>query len=353
MDPIGNKAPPASGKILSLNGNMHDVFISMAGFGRVDPKPLRLLEESGISYLANPTGGRLASGELGARIKDVRALIAGTEPVSREDIAGARRLRLISRVGAGLDSVDLRAARDCGVAVAYTPDGPSPAVAELTLGLLIDLARGITAADRRTRARRWEPQTGRRLEELTVGVFGVGRIGYRVIRLLQPFRCRILAHDRVPLPGVGPDMGVRWVGRETLLRESDLVTLHLPLGSDTRDFIAAPEIAMMKRDAALVNTSRGGIVNEADLHQALLSGRLRAAALDVFGEEPYSGPLADLESVVLTQHMGSRTEDCRLRMEVEAVEDAIRFLKGGALRNPVPMEFYSRPPEPPGGRIRR
>lgn len=329
---------------------MHDVFISTTPFAEFDPAPLRLMEENGISYLLNPTGRKLGRGEVGAHLREARALIAGTEPIGLSDIEAAGRLRLISRVGVGLDNVDLAAARDHGVAVAYTPDAPSPAVAELALGLMIDLARGITRADRMARALRWERRAGRRLADLTVGIAGVGRIGFRVIRLLQPFQCRILAHDRTPSPHIGPDMGVEWTDWETLLRESDILSLHLPLGPDTRKKLGAAELARMKRDAAIVNTARGGLIDEAALLEALRTGVIRAAALDVFEEEPYSGPLREQDNVILTTHMGSFTEDCRARMEMEAAEETVRFLTGRALRNPVPMELYPRPAGVPGAK---
>jgi D-3-phosphoglycerate dehydrogenase len=319
---------------------MTDIFVSTVPFGKIDPLPIKLIEAAGLTYRLNPLGRKLKPGEISEVASDARVIVAGTEEIGISDIAKMKSLRLVARVGIGLDNVDLGAARDYGVAVSYTPDAPSPAVAELTIGLILDLARGITVADKGVRNANWTRYMGKRVHELTVGVIGVGRIGFRVIRLLQAFRCRILANDLRPDPRFGPDMGVEWVDKETLYRESDVVTVHLPLTEKTNRLVGVRELAMMKRDAVVINTSRGGIVDEEALCEALATGNLRAAALDVFEKEPYAGPLTKLDNVILTQHMGSCTVDCRLRMEREATEEAIRFLKGEALRSPVPQDQY-------------
>jgi D-3-phosphoglycerate dehydrogenase / 2-oxoglutarate reductase len=319
---------------------MSDIFVSTVPFGNIDPLPIRLIEEAGLTYQINPLGRKLKPGEIGQFLKDVKVIVAGTEEIGKADIAGAKSLRLVARVGIGLDNVDLAAARDYGIGVSYTPDAPSPAVAELTIGLILDLARGITVSDKGVRNAQWSRYMGKRVHDLTVGVIGIGRIGFRVIRLLQSFRCRILANDLNPDPRFGPDMGVEWVDKERLYRESDIISVHVPLTQKTRGLVGPAELALMKADAALINTARGGIVDEDALYSALKSGSLRAAAMDVFEREPYQGPLTGLDNVILTQHMGSCTVDCRLRMEREATEEAIRILKGQPLRSPVPQEYY-------------
>lgn len=321
---------------------MADILVTTVPFGNIDPTPIRLMEEAGISYQINPLGRKLKPGEIGHLLDQVKVIVAGTEEIGAADIARAKNLRLIARVGIGLDNVDLGAARDYGVAVSYTPDAPSPAVAELTIGLILDLARGITVADKAVRHSQWNRYMGKRVHDLTVGVIGVGRIGFRVIRLLQSFRCRILANDLNPDPRFGPDMGVEWVDKERIYREADIISVHVPLTSKTRNLIGASELGLMKKDAALINTARGGIVDEEALQAALQGNVIRAAALDVFEREPYQGPLTGLDNVILTQHMGSCTVDCRLRMEREAVEEAVRFLQGKPLSSPVPQEYFQQ-----------
>lgn len=316
------------------------VLITTVPFGAVDQKPLNLLEQAGADYVINPIGRRLQPDELAKMIGNVDVLIAGTEPITAEVMDRAKRLRLISRVGIGLDNVDLRAAHARGILVSYTPDAPAPAVAEMTMGVILSLLRSLAQADRGMRGGVWHRFLGRRLSDVTVGVIGVGRVGKQLIRHLQGFSPRILGNDLTPDHGFGISNHVHWVGKDVIYEEADIVSLHLPLTPLTQNLIAARELSMMKSDAILVNTSRGGMVNEHDLAHALRQGELAGAALDVFGQEPYSGELVTIENCLLTCHMGSMSRDCRARMELEATEEAIRFLKDEPLRLLVPDAEY-------------
>ncbi len=313
--------------------------VTTVPFGAIDATPLALLKSAGIELVTNPIGRRLKPSEVAEVVGGYPVVIAGTETITAQAMAACRGLKAICRVGIGLDSVDLLAARRLGIAVSYTPDGPSPAVAELTIGLIIDLLRGVGVADRAIREGAWSRISGARVANSCIGVIGVGRIGRRVIRHLQGgfAGVRILANDLVPDPTLD---AVEWVDKETLYRAADVVTVHVPLTPATLGMIGAYELAMMKTAAVLVNTARGGIVQEAALLAALRNGTIRAAALDVFTEEPYRGELAKLPNVVLTCHMGSMTADCRARMEIEATREAIRMIDGEPLRSPVPDEEY-------------
>lgn len=319
------------------------VLITTIPFGEVDRRPLDLLDAAGVEYVINPIGRKLWEGELAELIGDFDALIAGTEPITASVLERAPRLRLISRVGIGLDSVDLMAARQQGIQVAYTPDAPAPAVAELVVGLILSALRRIPNADRGMRNGVWHRFMGRRLAELTVGVLGVGRVGRRVIQHLAGFGPRLLANDLEPDLAFGAKHGVRWVDKEQIYKEADIITLHLPLTPVTKHLITARELSLMKSDAVLINTSRGNMIDERGLADALQRNRLAGAAIDVFHQEPYSGPLANIETCLLTCHMGSMSQDCRLRMEVEATEEVLRFMRGEPLRQPVPeYEFRMR-----------
>ncbi|MGQ0666829.1 MAG: NAD(P)-dependent oxidoreductase [Nitrospiraceae bacterium] len=309
-------------------------------FGDVNRKPLDLLDQEGVEYVINPIGRRLRPEELANMIGEVDVLIAGTEPITAAVLDRAKRLRLISRVGIGLDSVDLQAARQRDILVSYTPDAPAPAVAEMTMGLMLSLLRSLSQADRAMRGGIWHRLLGRRLSELTVGVIGVGRVGKRLIRHLQGFAPRLLANDLAPDCEFGMTHHVQWVEKDTIYKESDIISLHIPLTPLTNNLITRREMDMMKPDAVLINTSRGGMVNEHDLAQVLRQGRLAGAALDVFGQEPYSGELVTIENCLLTCHMGSMSSDCRARMELEATEEAVRFFKGEPLRLLVPEDEY-------------
>ena len=320
------------------------VLISTVPFGSLpNHNPLGLLEAARLRYQLNPFGRRLTERELIELIDDVSILIAGTEPITSEVMEAAPHLQLIARVGIGLDSVDLEAARMRGIAVTYTPEAPAPAVAELTVGLMLDLLRSISRADRLMHSKHWRRFLGRRLDGLTVGVVGVGRVGKRVIRILRGGfpNVRILANDIQPDFSFGEELGIEWVEKNKLYANSDIVTLHLPLTQITNRLITEREIGMMKPSAFIINTSRGGIVDESALATALTSGCLAGAAIDVFDHEPYSGVLTDIESCILTCHMGSMSEDCRAAMETEAVEDVLRFVRGDSLKQPVPEVEYT------------
>lgn len=318
------------------------VLITTVPFCGVNRRALDLLDRSGIEYVVNPLGRRLKEAELQDMIRDFGILIAGTEPITANVLAAAPHLRLISRVGIGLDSVDLSEARDRGILVTYTPDAPAPAVADLTIGLIIALLRHISEADRQLRNGVWHRFMGRRLSELTVGVLGVGRVGKRVIQhLAGGFQgVRILANDLEPDLKFGMTHDIQWVEKEFLYQTSDVITIHLPLTPLTRHLITARELTQMKSSAVLINTARGPIVNEQDLAESLRSDRLAGAAIDVFEREPYAGELTTLNRCVLTCHMGSMSEDCRARMELESVEEVLRFLNGEPLRRIVPEFEY-------------
>ena len=316
--------------------------ISTFPFGICDRRSLDLLEAAGLKYQLNPFERRLTAPELIQFISDASILIAGTEPITVQVMDAAPQLRMIARVGIGLDNVDLEGARERGIAVTYTPDAPAPAVAELTIGLMLDLLRGISCTDRLMHLQKWHRLVGRRIDGRTIGVVGVGRIGKRVIRILRGAfpNVTILANDLQPDEAFGREFAVRWVEKSQLYSESDIITLHVPLTRATYRLITQREISSMKSTAFIINTSRGELISEGDLAAALASGRLAGAAIDVFEHEPYTGILTTVETCILTCHMGSMSEDCRAAMEMEAVEDVVRFVRGDALRQPVPEAEY-------------
>jgi D-3-phosphoglycerate dehydrogenase len=280
----------------------------------------------------NPHGRKLKEGELRELLGDAVGYVAGTEPITRRVLEAAPHLRVIGRVGVGLDSVDLDAARERGVVVAYTPEAPAWSVVELTLGLLVDLARQVSRVDRALRAGRWERRTGFLLRGRTLGVLGCGRIGRRVARMARELGMHVLACDVAPDHDWARDVGVEYVTLEQLFARSDALTIHVPLTPATRRLVSEQMLATAKPGLVLVNTSRGEVIDEAALERALASGRLGGAALDVFCEEPYSGPLAKLENVILTAHIGSCSVEGRLGMELGAAQAVIAFLEG----RPVP-----------------
>lgn len=320
---------------------MARVLITTVPFAVHNGLPLDLLESVGVSFEVNPLNRKLTEGELAVMACDAEILIAGTEPITAVVMDAAPKLRLISRVGIGLDSVDLLAARERGIVVSYTPEAPAPAVAELTLGLMLTLLRHTQIANLQMHRGEWTRQMGRRIPEVTIGVIGTGRIGSRVLRRLAAFGSpRILVNDLSPDKSLVPELKLEWVDKEAIYREADLISLHLPLTRQTHDLIRREQLLQMKPDALLINTSRGGIINEVDLVEVLQDGHLGGVAIDVFQLEPYTGALAQFDRCMLTAHMGSMSVDCRSRMEIEATEEAIRYLRGLPLEATVPEDEY-------------
>ncbi len=320
---------------------MAKALITTAPFGDKNRLPLEMLEAASIQYLINPHNKRLSEEQLADMVTDFDVIIAGTEKISDKVMARAVNLKLISRVGVGLDSVDLLAAKRRGIRVSYTPEAPAPAVAELTLGLMIALLRSVHVSNANLHQGKWQRIFGRRLAEVTIGVIGVGRIGARVLRRTRGFGTpRILVNDLVPDYELSREFKLEWVTKEQIYAEADIITLHLPLTRLTKNLIRRDELMSMKRDAMIINAARGGIINEHDLAEVMKAGHLSGAAIDVFEHEPYTGPLAEIDRCLLTAHMGSMSVDCRTRMEIEATDEAVRFLTGKPLGNEVPQVEY-------------
>ena len=320
---------------------MKKVLITTVPFAKTNRLPLELLEAAGIEYCINPLDKKLTSDELREMICEFDAVIAGTEEINSDVLKNAPKLKIISRVGVGLDGVDLNFAKSRDIIVTYTPDAPAPAGAELTIGNIISLLRGTHRSNLMMHEQKWERIYGRRIPEVTIGIIGAGRIGGRVLRRLAAFGTpRILVNDIVPNLNIAPQLKIEWVDKETIYKESDVISLHVPLSKATNNMITSSEIALMKSDALLVNVARGGIINESDLADALRSRKIGGAAIDCFEFEPYSGPLTEIDSCLLTSHMGSMSVDCRSRMEIEASEEVVRYFSRISLKNVVPKSEY-------------
>ena len=319
------------------------VLITTVPFGEINRTPLDLLEKNKIEYLINPLNKKLTSNELAEIVTDFDVIIAGTEQITKEVMDKATNLKMISRVGIGLDSVDLLEAEKRNINLSYTPDAPAPAVAELTIGMMLVLLRSMHVSNSQMHSGAWYRFFGKRLSEVTIGVIGLGRIGLGVLRHLKSFgRPRILVNDVYTNQKkyISQEFNVEWVEKEKIYQEADIVSLHLPLTSLTKNLIQKKQLLSMKKDAIIINTSRGGIINENDLYNVMHSGHLSGAAVDVFENEPYNGPLKKIERCLLTSHMGSMSVDCRVKMEIEATEEVIRYLLGKDLEGSVPQEEY-------------
>lgn len=320
---------------------MSKVLITTVPFANVDRTPLDLLENAGIEYLINPLNKKLTPGELINLVGDFDVIIAGTEIINETVLSHAKKLKFISRVGIGLDALDLKAIKSRNIGLSYTANAPAPAVAELTMGLILSLIRNVHLSNKFMHEGNWHRYFGRRIEESVVGLVGMGRIGKRVLKHLSGFNPKkVLVHDLNKKLDMDFGLNIEWVSLDEILEKSDVVSLHIPLNNSTKNLINGANIKKMKKSAVIINTSRGGIVNENDLFNALKKGDLSGAAIDVFEEEPYCGPFNDLDNVILTAHMGSMSVDCRTKMEIEATEEAIRFIKNESLKGEVPNSEY-------------
>ena len=321
---------------------MTKVLITTIPFADKNRLPLDLLEQNNIEYLINPLNKKLTDGELAEMVTDFDVIIAGTESITKKVMNAATNLKMISRVGIGLDSVNLLEAEKHGIVVSYTPDAPAPAVAELTIGLMLTLLRSVQLSNMEMHIGKWHRFFGRRLSKVVIGIIGIGRIGTGVLQHLQGFgSLKILVNDINSDSNLNKKFNIEWVDKETIYQQADIITIHTPLTAQTKNMIKKEQLLSMKEDAIIINTARGGIINEDDLYEVMQAGHLSGAAIDVFDFEPYAGKMREIQRCILTAHMGSMSIDCRTRMEIEATEEAVRFLTDQPLEGVVPEEEYA------------
>ena len=282
--------------------------------------------------------------------EEVRAMIRDADivytlpgsPVDGEGIRGAAALRMIATLGTGYDNIDVAAAKERGIPVTFAPGILDETTADGAFGLLMAAARRFGEAERYLRAGRfhgWTPFMflGQDVHHATLGIVGMGRIGRQVARRATGFEMRVLYYDERRDEQAERDLGVTYVPFEVLLRDSDFVSVHVPLMPSTKHLIDAVALRKMKRTAVLVNTSRGPVVDERALAEALREGVIAAAGLDVFEREPEVEPaLLELENVVLLPHVASASGRTRTRMAVRAAENILAFMDGKPLLDPVP-----------------
>lgn len=297
------------------------VLIGPSSFSEIDKSPLDKLSNAGYRIINNPYKRKLARAEVKELLSsDVCGIIAGLEPLDREVIQGTR-LKVISRVGSGLSNVDLEFCKEQGITVCSTPNGPTEAVAELTLGALLGMLRMIPQMNSELHQGKWEKRIGTQLQGKTVAVVGYGRIGRRVAELLRPFGVRLIAVD--PKTDVSSLTDERFLPLQEALPLADVVTLH---SSGEACLLGEKEIALMKQGVFILNVARGGVVSEDALADGVRGGKIAGAWLDTFVKEPYRGVFENLPQVILTPHVGSYTTECRVSMEKEAVENFLKAM---------------------------
>ena len=298
-------------------------------FGYYAKEPVDYLETHGCQVELIPQGKKLSENDLIQAVAEVDAMIVGVEKITAPVIDAAKRVKIITKHGAGYDNIDVNAATKRKIAVTNAPGTNSDAVADLTIGLFLSLARRIPSADRLVRSGEWARMVEFQFSGKVLGIIGLGEIGKRVAKRASGFEMKILACDIVKDEVFAEKWNITYLPLNALLSESDFISLHVPLDDSTRGMIAEREIGLMKKTAYLVNIARGNIVDEKALYQALKENRIKAAALDVFSQEPpKDNPLLTLDNIIVSPHMGAYTYEALKKSGMACVIDIIDTLEG-------------------------
>ncbi len=293
--------------------------------------------------------GFLSHQALKEKVKDAHGLLCLlADRIDSEIIESAPNLKVISNYGVGFDNIDISTATQKGIPVGNTPGVLSETTADLAFALLMAAARQITRSDKMVRSRQWNASLkpmmmlGQDIHHSTLGIIGMGRIGKEMARRARGFHMRILYYNRSRQEDIEKELGAEYTSLPQLLKESDFVSLHVPLNEGTRRLIGPAELGLMKSTSILINTARGAVVDQAALYEALAAGKIAGAGLDVFEKEPLppNDPLLTLDNVVFTPHTGSATVATRSKMAVMAAENLIAGIKGERLPHCVNPEIY-------------
>ena len=306
---------------------MNKILTSPSSIGQVGPEPFYLLKANRFEIINNPYGRKLTEDEVIELAKDCIGIVAGVEPLTARVMDALPHLKCISRVGVGMDNVDLEYAKKKGITVVNTPDGPTRSVAEMTVAMTFSLLRRIPQADAHVKDGRWKKYIGNLLYNKQIGVIGLGRIGKMVAEMFRNLGNPVIGYDILPDKKWALNFGVELASFEKVIGNANIITLHVPGNKDGSPIIGINEIDKMKDNAFIINLARGGVIDEDALYQSLVSKKLSGAAVDVYNKEPYNGPLCELDNVILTPHLGSYAAEGKLQMEIDAVNNLISVLK--------------------------
>lgn len=304
------------------------ILVTPRSYGKNRPELFAQLEQAGYEVVRNATGGILEREQIKALIADCVGVIIGVDPLDAEVLACAPKLRAISKYGVGVDNIDLDYCAAHGIKIARTVGANSEAVADYAMALMLAVARRLTVIDGKCRRMDWGKITTRDVSHATLGVFGLGAIGRHVARRAQGFGMRVMAYDVFWDAEYAQANGIEYAEPETIFRTADFISLHLPLLPDTEGFVGERELSMMKPDAVLVNTARGGLVDEKALLKALQERRIYGAGLDAFAHEPPEDDAwFELDNVVLGSHCAASTLGATENMGQMATDNILRDLK--------------------------
>ncbi|MDD3523073.1 MAG: phosphoglycerate dehydrogenase [Candidatus Cloacimonetes bacterium] len=306
------------------------VLVTARSFGNADNKAWDLLASHGceVRHLKATTEESLEA-QLERQIAEADGIIAGLEPYDRTLLGKAEKLKVISRYGVGYDAIDLAYAQERNIVVTITPGANADSVSDLAVALMLSAARHVPYMHQQMQNGESQRPTGVEMWRKTLGVLGTGRIGAGVVKRCSGFEMDVLCNDMYENEELKEQYGARYVDFDTLVRSCDFISIHTPLTSETSNLFNAEVFAKMKKRAVLVNTARGGIINEDDLAVALQQGQIGAAALDVtVMGTPYQGPLTDLANCILTPHAGAATYEASSNMSFMASQNLVQVLEG-------------------------
>lgn len=304
-----------------------------------------IFDAAGIDWEHRYGGPDWLDEDTRAALSGADAILAGAERLNESTMARADRLKVVCRNGVGYDRVDVDYCTRRGIVVTYTPGVMADAVADLAMGLLLAVVRGLSTGDRSVKAGGYEVAMGEDLASMTLGLLGCGRIGVEVVRRALGFRMRVLVHDPWVAPEELREIGAEPVSLEGLLAGADAISLHLPMSGENARIVDAGFLRRMKPGSWLINTARGGLVDEPALISALEDGHLAGAGLDCQATEPPAGDsarLAALDQVVATPHSGSNTVTARTRMAEVGARDIVAVLQGRRPRHVVNPEVLEK-----------
>ena len=305
---------------------MNKILTSPSSFGQISREPIDILEKCGFTVINNPFGRKLSEDEVIEIAFDCIGIVAGVETLNAKVLDSLPKLKCISRVGVGMDNVDLEYAKKKNITVINTPDGPTRSVAEMTIALAFSLLRKIPQADSNIKKGIWKKETGNLLFGKKIGIVGLGRIGKMVANIFIKLGNEVIGYDINPDMKWAADNNISIVEIDYLFKESDIVTLHVPPNKDKSFIVESKLLSSMKSTCLLINAARGGVVDEEYLFNMLYANKLAGAAIDVFSNEPYNGPFTKLQNVILTPHLGSYAMEGKLQMEIDAVNNLLKYL---------------------------
>ncbi|SFH24368.1 D-3-phosphoglycerate dehydrogenase [Desulfotomaculum arcticum] len=308
----------------------HKILITSEYFQRFSDAGKKLLQDNGFEVIDNPYGRLLKEEDIIPIIKEADGIICDLEPITSKVILNAPNLKIISRRGVGVDSVDTKTAREKGIVIARTPGVVEKPVAELVLLYMLTFARKIGEHDSWMKKRQWQRELGSNLARKVLGIVGLGNIAREVIKRAKAFEMEIKYYDVFRSEEKERELGVSYVDFDQLLSEADFITIHVPLNEQTKNLFSETTLKKMKRTAFLINAARGSIVNEEDLAEALKQGIIAGAAIDVFDQEPTdASPLMDVDNVILTPHIATFTRETFIKMDVMAARNIVDYFQAG------------------------